>query len=128
LPQQALADFYRLGEAIDIALEPFPLTGAVTTAQALWMGLPCLTLAGTLPAERAAAAILAAANLPAGIVDRKTTYIEHAIHWASDPATLDQLRQGLRPHLQASPLLDHAGFTRALEATLLELIAQHAPC
>ncbi len=128
LPQQALADFYRLGDAIDIALEPFPLTGAVTTAQALWMGLPCLTLAGTLPAERAAAAILAAANLPAGIVDRKTSYIEHAIHWASDPATLDQLRQGLRLHLQASPLLDHAGFTRALEATLLEFIAQHAPC
>ncbi len=128
LPQQSLADFYRLGEAIDIALEPFPLTGAVTTAQALWMGLPCLTLAGTLPAERAAAAILAAANLPAGVVDRETSYIEHAIHWASDPATLNLLRQGLRPHLQTSPLLDHAAFTRSLEAVLLELIARHDPC
>jgi len=129
LPQQSRSDFFRQGEAIDIALEPFPLSGAVTTAQALWQGLPCLTLAGTLPAERAAAAILAAANLPAGIVESPQAYVQTAIHWASEPAGLDAQRRQQRGHLRTSPLLDQAGLTRELEAQFTQLVtALSATC
>jgi len=128
LPQQSLADFLALGRRIDIALEPFPLSGAVTTAQALWLGLPCITLAGRLPAERAAAAILAAAGQPQWIATSTADYQRLAGELAADPARLQEIRAGLRPGLAASPLLDHAGFTRQLEACFRQLHEAARPC
>lgn len=130
LPQQSRDDFLRLGDSIDIALEPFPLTGAVTTAQALWMGLPCLTLRGRLPSERAAAAILAAAQRPEFAVGSQEEYIELAIAWSRDREWLARTRNGLRRQLLASPLLDHAGFVQNLEETLLRFVraGNGTPC
>lgn len=127
LPQQSLADFLALGRRIDIALEPFPLSGAVTTAQTLWLGLPCVTLAGNLPAERAAAAILAAAGQPQWIATSTADYLRLARELAADPARLQEIRAGLRPALAASALLDHAGFTRRLEETFRQTLAAR-PC
>jgi len=127
LPQQSLADFLALGRRIDIALEPFPLSGAVTTAQALWLGLPCVALAGRLPAERAAAAILAAASQAQWIATTTADYLRLAGELAAAPEQLAEIRAGLRPALRTSPLLDHAGFTRQLEACFLQLLAG-SPC
>jgi predicted O-linked N-acetylglucosamine transferase (SPINDLY family) len=131
LPQQGRDDFLRLGESIDIALEPFPLTGAVTTAQALWMGLPCLTLLGRLPSERAAGAILAAADCPEFAVSHRDDYIEQACRLAAEREQLASTRSGLRQRLRASPLLDHAGFVHRLEEQLFRHYQQSAagtPC
>jgi predicted O-linked N-acetylglucosamine transferase (SPINDLY family) len=120
-PQLAMAEFIQLGQQIDIALEPFPLTGAVTTAQALWMHLPSITLAGRLPWERPAAAILAAARLPQFIAQTEDEYIKIAVDLAQDTKHLSCLRANMRKHLSQSPLLDHRGFTRSLEACFTHL-------
>lgn len=115
LPRQTLDDFLDLGRRIDIALETFPLSGGVTTAQALWMGLPVVTLAGTLPFERAAAAILAAANRAEWITDHEAAYADCVCALASDPAMLATLRAQQRDHLTASPLRDEQAQVLALE-------------
>lgn len=124
LPRQSLADFLQLGQYIDIALESFPLSGAVTTSQALWMGLPVITLAGSLPFERAAAAILAAANRPEWIAADTDQYLDLACQLAGDPAALNQTRLQQRTHLADTPLLNGAQQTQALEQIYLALWAQ----
>ncbi|MEY4593513.1 MAG: hypothetical protein RIR18_2408 [Pseudomonadota bacterium] len=125
LPRQSLADFLQLGKTLDIALEPFPLSGGVTTAQALWMGLPVITLAGKLPSERAAAAILHAANRPEWVAHDVDSYLTKITELASNPTQLSTLRAEQRQHLARSPLLDYTGHTRALEQ-LYETCWQHA--
>lgn len=119
LPRLPLDDFMRLGERIDIALESFPFSGGVTTCHALWMGLPAVTLAGVLPFTRAAAAVLTAAGLPELIADTPDAYRQIAADLAVDRQRLAKMRDGLRQRLQQSPLFDHAGQTRALEALYL---------
>lgn len=119
LPYQNLDDFLQLGQHIDIALEPFPLSGAVTTCQALWMGLPVIALNGEQPFERAAAAILTAANCPQWIADSPAQYLTFARALADKPNDIDAHRQGLRQHLRQSPLMNYAAQTQALETLLL---------
>lgn len=129
LPRQDFPAFLQLGERVDIALEPFPLSGAVTTCHALWMGAIPITLSGILPNTRAAAAILCAAGLPELIAADRDAYVELACQLATDHRRLRQLRAGLREHLAASRLLDHGGHVRALEeAYLLALNESPAPC
>jgi protein O-GlcNAc transferase len=125
LPRQSLADLMHLGQTLDIALESFPLSGGVTTAQALWMGLPVITLAGKLPSERAAAAILHAANRPEWVTRDVDSYLTKITELASNPAQLSILRAEQRQHLALSPLLDYTGHTRALEQ-LYETCWQYA--
>lgn len=119
LPHQNLHDFLRLGQKIDIALESFPLSGAVTTCQALWMGLPVVALNGQQAFERAAAAILNAAHCASWVATSTTQYIEIATQLASTPNTIDALRHSLRNTLEHSPLMDYATQTQALENLLL---------
>lgn len=119
LPRQSLSDFLQLGNQIDIALESFPRSGGVTTAQALWMGLPVIALAGKLPFERAAAAILHAANRPEWVTYTVSDYLSKSIELAKQLSdTQDHftaLRHAQREHLGNSRLLDYAGHTQALE-------------
>lgn len=124
LPRQSFTDFMALGQKIDIALEPMPLTGGVTTCHTLWMGLPTLTLAGNMPDTRAATAILSAANCACWITTSKEEYIEVAKNLSLDIAALAQLRATLRNRLQQSPLMDHQAFTRAFEAQCRTMIAR----
>lgn len=115
LPRQSLADFLALGKHIDIALEPFPLSGGVTTAQALWMGLPVVTLAGKLPCERAAAAILAAAKRSEWTSHSITEYLNIATTLAAKPQQLAGLRRTQREWIMNSPLLSPTEQVLALE-------------
>lgn len=116
LPYQDFNNFIKLGESIDIALEPFPLSGAVTTCQTLWMGAPAIALAGRLPNERAAAAILAAANLQELIAYTVADYVAFACQLAHNPDRLRHTRKTLRTHLTQSPLMDYAEHVKYLEA------------
>jgi predicted O-linked N-acetylglucosamine transferase (SPINDLY family) len=100
---------------IDIALDTFPYNGTTTTCEALWMGVPVITLAGNRHVSRVGASLLATAGLAECVVNREDAYIERAISLAGDAQQLEVLRTGLRDRLRASPLMDHTGFTRMME-------------
>lgn len=106
---------------VDIALDPFPYTGTTTTCEALWMGVPVVTLAGGHHAARVGLSILSAAGFPAGIAADADDYVRTAVELARAPSLLAALRTMLRPGMAASPLCDGADLARAFAGVIREL-------
>ncbi|MBI4184062.1 MAG: tetratricopeptide repeat protein [Proteobacteria bacterium] len=106
---------------VDVALDPFPYNGTTTTCEALWMGVPVVTLAGEAHAGRVGASLLSAAGLPELIAGTADAYVERAVALAADRGRLARLRDGLRRRLAASALTDANAHTRALEAAYREM-------
>ena len=100
---------------VDIALDTFPYTGCTTTADALWMGVPVLSVAGSSMVSRQAAAVLAGAGRAAWICRDGEQLAARALELASDPQGLAELRRQQRGLVAASQLLDHTGLARATE-------------
>ena len=100
---------------IDIALDTSPFAGGTISFDALWMGVPLVTLAGERSSSRGGASILTTLGRPEWIARTPGEYIAIAQRLAADPQQLAAIRSGLRAELQASPLMDNAGFTRELE-------------
>lgn len=109
---------------IDIALDPFPYNGTTTTCEALWMGVPVVTLRGSSHAGRVGASLLTQLGASSWIADNPDAYREIVKGLAAKPAQLASLRQRLRPRFQASPLADAKGFTRSFEACLRTMIGR----
>jgi predicted O-linked N-acetylglucosamine transferase (SPINDLY family) len=103
---------------IDMVLDPFPYSGGLTTCEALWMGVPVLTLPGETFASRHSASHLHNVGLPDWIARDPDAYVEQAAARARDPAALGRLRSGLRSRVKASPLCDAPRFGRSLGAAL----------
>jgi protein O-GlcNAc transferase len=101
---------------IDIALDTFPYNGTATTCDALWMGVPVITLAGVTHVSRVGASLLTTIGLPNLIGLDEDDYIRLAVDLAADFAQLNALRQGMRERMRQSPLMDAGKFTRNLEA------------
>jgi len=101
---------------IDIALDPFPYGGGTTSLDALWMGVPLITLAGKTGLSRTGVTLLSNLNLPAWIAEMHEQYVQIAASLASDVPRLAEVRATLRPRLQGSPLMDEEGYVRNLEA------------
>ena len=100
---------------VDIALDTFPYHGTTTTCDALWMGLPVVTLAGLTHASRTGLSLLTNAGLPELVATSADDYLRIASQLASDPARLSVLRSTLRARLAKSPLLDAQRFARNVE-------------
>lgn len=100
---------------IDIALDTTPFAGGTTSLDALWMGVPLVTLTGERSSSRGGASILTTLGRPEWIARTPGEYIAIAQRLAADPQQLEAIRSGLRAELQASPLMDGAGFTGELE-------------
>jgi predicted O-linked N-acetylglucosamine transferase (SPINDLY family) len=116
--QRVLGDHLSLYNQADIALDPFPFTGSTTTFEALWMGVPVVSLAGSTFMGRWTASMLRAANLDQLIARTPDEYVEIAARLAGDPAALANLRAGLRERLLCSPLCDERRTVRRLERML----------
>lgn len=101
---------------MDIALDPFPHNAGTTTFEALWMGVPVLSLRDRPPLGRFGATILGAVGLSEWLVDTPDEYVQRAVAWAARSDDLAVLRSTLRDRLQQSPVCDAAGFARAVEA------------
>jgi predicted O-linked N-acetylglucosamine transferase (SPINDLY family) len=103
---------------VDIALDTLPYTGATTTCEALWMGVPVLTVKGRTHTSRMSASILCAAGRPDWVIDGEAAYVATAAAMAADLDGLDAWRLAARDRLRASALTDRVRFTRAFEALL----------
>lgn len=100
---------------IDIALDTLPYNGTTTTCEALWMGVPVVTLEGSAHAGRVGASLLRAAGLPDFIAEDEQAYVTKAIQLACSPARLSALRRELRPQLTASALCDAVSYSARVE-------------
>ena len=101
---------------IDIALDPFPFNGGTTTVEALWMGVPVITLAGDHFVSRMGVSHLNGVGLPELIATSPEDYLRKAEELAQDLSQLSSIRQGLRGRMASSPLCDGPRFTQGLEA------------
>jgi predicted O-linked N-acetylglucosamine transferase (SPINDLY family) len=103
---------------VDVILDTFPYPGGTTTCEALWMGVPTVTLAGETLVSRQGASILSCAGLPDWVATDVAAYVVKAIEKSKDLDGLATLRSGLRQQVQASPLFDAPRFARNLEQAL----------
>lgn len=103
---------------VDIALDPYPYSGGLSTCEALWMGAPVIALPGETFAGRHAATHLYHAGLEDWIAKDEDDYVAIAVKWANDLEGLAQLRAGLREQVRASPLCDGPRFARNFENAL----------
>ena len=106
---------------VDIALDTFPYNGTTTTCEALWMGVPVISLEGGHHAARVGASLLNVLGLRELLAQDIEGFVQIAAQLATDPERLTALRAGMREQMAASPLLDHAGFTRNLESAYREM-------
>jgi protein O-GlcNAc transferase len=107
----------------DLFLDTLPYNAHTTASDALWAGLPLITLPGKSFPARVAASILQAANLPELIVADLAAYESLALKLSRDPAALKAIREKLADK-RGVPLFDTARFTRNLEAAYLAMLAQ----
>ena len=98
--------FLRLGEDADIALDPFPFNGGVTTCHALWMGLPVITQVGESAASRIGASILSRIGLQELVTNNPKAYHAAAVALALDNGRLAALRASMRQRMEAGGILD----------------------
>ena len=109
-------EHYAVYGDVDIALDTFPYNGTTTTCEALWMGVPVITLRGEVHAARVGASLLHFAELDDLVASDRESYIRLARELAADAGRRKVLRSRLRVQLQASALMDKDGFARQMEA------------
>jgi predicted O-linked N-acetylglucosamine transferase (SPINDLY family) len=115
------ADFLRRYHQIDIALDPFPYNGMTTTCEALWMGVPVITLVGATSMARASFSLLSNAGLSEFATDSEENYLRIAIELAHDQSRLAEWRKTLRSRMLSSPLTDVPRFARNIENAYREM-------
>ncbi len=107
---------------MDISLDTFPYAGTTTTCESLYMGVPCITLAGKCHAHNVGLSLLTTIGHDKGwIAQNESEYIELAIQAAGDLHALSQLRKNLRQQMRSCPLCDADGFVTDLEACYSQL-------
>jgi len=114
-------DYLAAHSQIDIILDTFPCSGGTTTCEALWMGVPTVTLAGNTMLAREGASMLTCADLADWIATDAENYVAKAVAHAADLEKLATLRTGLRRQVLASPLFDGARFARNFEEAMWEM-------
>lgn len=100
---------------MDIGLDPFPYNGTTTTCEALWMGVPVVTMLGARHSARVGGSLLTQIGLDSLIARDERDFIRLASDLAADYRRRSGLRGKLRQMMQDSPLCDGPGFTRRLE-------------
>jgi protein O-GlcNAc transferase len=119
--RMTLEEYFTQYQQIDIALDPFPYVGGTTTCDALWMGVPVVSLAGKLAVSRSGLTLLSAIGLRELVANSVEEYVGIAVRLAGDKNHLMELRRTLRPRMESSPLMDAMRFTRGLENVYREV-------
>lgn len=106
---------------VDLALDPFPYCGGLTTCEAMWMGVPVVTWPGERFCGRHSLSHASQVGLTMFTADSRAAYRDIACAWRRDLDSLSALRASLRPRMQESPLVDGTRFTRDLEREFVEM-------
>jgi predicted O-linked N-acetylglucosamine transferase (SPINDLY family) len=112
---QSTREQLELHRQVDILLDPYPYSGMLGTCEALWMGVPVVTLAGASQLGRASASILTHVGLPELVAASADEFVKIAANLAQDPARLASLRSALRERVRQSPLMGGFRFARDIE-------------
>ena len=110
-----LESHLELYNRVDIGLDTYPYNGTTTTCEALWMGVPVVSLAGHVHASRVGLSLLKKVGLDDLVTDDIDAYVDIAAELAADAGRRRELRAELRDRMAASRLMDAEGFTRDLE-------------
>jgi predicted O-linked N-acetylglucosamine transferase (SPINDLY family) len=121
-PTATRFDYLELYNGVDIALDPFPYNGVTTTADALWMGVPVISLAGQMSVSRQGVRFLRSIGLADLLADTPDQYVTVASSLAGDLKRLAELRAELRERMKASPLMDARRLTCDLEAAYRRML------
>ncbi len=113
--------YLELYHRIDIALDTFPYNGHTTSFDALWLGVPVVTLVGATPVGRAGLSLLVNLGLPELVAKTQQEFVSIAVALAGDLPRLGALRATLRDRLQASPLMNAPRFAQMVEAAYREM-------
>ena len=106
---------------VDVALDPFPYNGTTTTCEALWMGVPVVTLRGHAHAGRVGASLLTHLGRPGWIAVSVDQYVATAVALASQPSQLQAIRAGLRNEFARSPLCSAREFSDSLASAFRQV-------
>jgi predicted O-linked N-acetylglucosamine transferase (SPINDLY family) len=115
------ADHLRQYSRIDIALDTFPYHGTTTTCEAMWMGVPVVSLAGKVHVSRVGVSLLSNVGLAELIALSPQEYIQIASELAHDLGRRGNLRSNLRHRMQQSPLMNAPRFARNVEAAYRQM-------
>ncbi|MES2099508.1 MAG: tetratricopeptide repeat protein [Pseudomonadota bacterium] len=115
------AEYLAAHAEVDILLDTFPHSGATTTCEALWMGVPTLTLAGATMVARQGASLLKCAGLGDWVASNENDYVALAVRHANDLEALARLRSALRQRALESRLFDAATFTRLFQNAMRDM-------
>jgi len=116
-----LDQYFKHYDKIDIGLDTFPYNGHTTSLDALWMGVPVVTLAGSTVVGRAGVSQLTNLNLTELVGTSEDQYVCIAAELAGDLPRLSELRAGLRQRMRASPLTDAVRFARNIETAYRQI-------
>ena len=119
-----VAVYLQLYQEIDIALDPFPFAGGTTTCDALWMGVPVVSLLGNTAVGRGGFSILSNLGLTELVARSTEEYVQIAAALANDFSRMTELRTTLRPRMERSPLMDAPRFARDMEAAYRQMWMQ----
>jgi len=119
LGQSRHPEHLKIFHEVDLGLDPFPQGGGISTAEALWMGVPVVALNGRTLSSRITASMLTVLGMPEWIARSDEEYVRVAVQAARDLPGLARLRGGLRSRLAASAALGNVQrYTREVEAAL----------
>lgn len=113
---------------VDVALDTFPYNGTTTTCEALWMGVPVVSLIGDRHAARVGLSLLTAVGHPDWAAETEEAYVDTAVSLAENRELRVRLRKSLRTEMTASILCDHAGQAARFEAALRQAWAEWCQC
>ena len=117
----AMPDYLARYRTADLFLDTLPYNAGATASDALWAGLPVLTLAGTAFASRVAASLLKAVSLPELAATTRQEYEDIAVELATNPRRLTAIKEKLAGSRFTSPLFDTVRFTRNLETAYVAI-------
>lgn len=109
-------DYLEQYRDIDIALDTAPYNGGLTTCEALYMGVPVISLRGRTHGARFGASILTNAGVRELVVENGLNYVRRAVQLAESPSLIEAYHMGLRDNMKRSPLMDMKGYMCELEA------------
>ena len=101
---------------VDILLDSFPHSGGTMLFDALWMGVPAVTLASARPVGRIGTSLMTNLGLGDWVAQSEQEYEDKAVAFAQDIPALAKLRSTLRPRMQSSPVMDEKSFAKDVEA------------